>query len=117
VIVARVSDDPALYPVAPPLDEEFGWLADPARRYRGRERPRGVGPDRPAREYLLRRAAALDRAALRTPTPEAVRAAERAAEALWVEDGWDENWEGVPPRAYVRFTYARWQDASVPDPR
>lgn len=109
--------DDAHYPAAPPLDEESGWLADPARRYRGRPRARGLGPDSHAREYALRRAAALDRAALREPSDDAVRAAETAAEALWIKDGWDENWEERPPRAYVRHAYQQWQDVRAGTPR
>ncbi len=109
MIVADVPDDSAHYPAAPPLDEEFGWLADPGRAYAGRPAPRGTGPDSHAREYALRRAAALDRAALREASAEAVRAARSAAERLWIEDGWDENWEDRPLRDYVRGAYARWQ--------
>ena len=104
--------DTAPYAQAPPLEQESAWLADPARRYRRGPRLRGSGSDSPARELALRRAAVADRAALADPAPTVLRAAEETADLLWIEDGWDENWEGRPRREYVRWAYGVWLTAT-----
>ncbi len=116
MIVARVPEDRAEYPAAPPLPDEFGWLADPAREYRRNPKPRGVGRDSEAREFTLRYAAALDRMALREPTAQTDRAAEGAAEALWIVDGWDENWEAPSLRPYARWAFHQWQTFTTATP-
>ena len=103
-------DDTAVYDQAPPLERETAWLSDPARVHRRGPRLRGTGTDSPAREFALRRAAAADRAALADPS--AASAAEEAADRLWFEDGWDENWEGLSRRGYVRRAYGRWLAAT-----
>lgn len=115
MIVAPVPKDSAHYPKAPPLDEEFAWLGDAGRRYLSRPRMRGAGSDSPVREFALRHAAALDRLALREPTERTADAARAAAEALWVIDGWDENWEDRSPREYTRWAFDRW-NAAAGDP-
>ncbi|MDI5973058.1 hypothetical protein POF50_027545 [Streptomyces sp. SL13] len=110
--MTSVPHDNAPYAQAPPPERESAWLADPARRYLHGPRLRGAGHDSDAREYALRRAAAADRAALADPAPAALRAAEAAADALWFEDGWDENWEGRSRRGYVRWAYGHWLTAT-----
>lgn len=112
VIVAHVPRDRAAYPSAPPLEAEFAWIADPDRRCAAGPRLRGIGDDSGAREFTLRYAAALDRLALREPSPETEDAAEAAAHGLWIRDGWDENWEDRPVREYVRWAFGRWLEVT-----
>jgi hypothetical protein len=108
VIVAAVSHESSPYDRAPALEQESAWLDDGARVYRAVPRLRGSGRDSAEREYALRAAAVADRIALADPRPAAREAAEAAAERLWIADGWDENWEGGSPRAYVRWAYGQW---------
>lgn len=114
--MTTVPKDSGEYPAAPALEDEVAWLGDPDRRYRRKAKQRGIGRDTGAREFALRHAAALDRAALREPGPATVDEAEAAAEELWIMDGWDENWEGRPIREYVRWAFSQWQDVTPADP-